>query len=117
MRHPDEHRLGADSRVGLPPGVWSLAAFSIAVCLFSVLGAKLLSAMFDGNDAPGPAFLGQDGREVEMRRLAGSAPQAQAPQGVNILRGARIDDAATTATIPKKPTAGQALAPCGDSPK
>ncbi|MEF3367286.1 hypothetical protein V3H18_12150 [Methylocystis sp. 9N] len=116
MRHPDEHRLGADSRVGLPPGVWSLAAFSIAVCLFSVLGAKLLSAMFDGNDAPPLAFLGQDS-EVEMRRLAGSAPQAQAPQAAKILRGGARIDAATTATIAQKPTVGQALAPCGDAPK
>lgn len=117
MRHPDKRRLGADDpRVGLPPGVWSLAAFSIAVCLFSVLGAKLLSNMFDHDDAPALAFIERDRGEAEMRRLAGSAPQAQAPQAAIIQHGARID-AATTATIPSKPTTGQALTPCGDSPK
>jgi hypothetical protein len=116
MRHIDEPRSQADSRSRAPAGVWSLAALSVAVCLISVLGAKLLSNMLEDSDAQPPAVLGRDAGEAEMRRLARSAPQAEAPRAPTILNGAGVDGT-TTGTIPRRPPSEQALSPCGDPPK
>ena len=53
-----------------------------------------------------------------MRRLAKSAPQAEAPQSVTIVRSLGVDGV-TTATIPHKPgmTPALTLTPCGDAAK
>lgn len=107
--------MHTESRAGLPAGVWSLAAFSVAVCLCSVLGAKILSNMFLQGDMPAVA---QSEADAAMRRLARAAPSAQAPQTVTIVRSVGVDGV-TTATIPHQPTPAPAatLSPCGDGTK
>jgi hypothetical protein len=89
MRPMGEHSRKSQHRAGLPTGTWSLAALSVAACLCSVLGAKLLSNMFD----PAP--------QVE----------APAPKG---RRRADVDYV-TTGTIPDRMKVSPALTPCGDA--
>ncbi len=117
MRHFDKHRLQTEPRAGLSASVWSLAALSAAACLCSVLGAKTLSNMFEQGDPPVLAF-SRGGADAAMRRLAKSAPQAEAPQSVTIVRSLGVDGV-TTATIPHKPgmTPALTLTPCGDAAK
>ena len=106
-----EHRRSSQHRAGLPAGTWSLAALSVAACLCSVLGAKLLSNMFEPPGAPAPTR-SFPGVAVERPRLAGSAPQVEAP-APKARNGAEVDDLPTGA-IPDKLKGRAALTPCGD---
>ncbi|MBI1981554.1 MAG: hypothetical protein HYS63_08400 [Methylocystis sp.] len=112
MRPTDEHSRSRQHRTGLPTGTWSLAALSVAACLCSVLGAKLLSNMFEPPGAPAPAGASQ-GAEADLRDLAKSAPQAEAPAPIE-----RMDadvDHLTTGTIPDRRKGRPALTPCGEA--
>ncbi len=84
--------------------VWSLAAFSVAVFLCSVLGAKLLSKLVEGANLPELAY------ERTMRELArrGEPPT----QIYSVVRSVGVDGVAT-ATIPIK--GPPPVAPCGDA--
>lgn len=99
-------------RVGLPAGTWSLAALSVAACLCSVLGAKLLSNMFD---PPGPSALPRFSMDVaaDAPGLARSAPQVEAPAPKK-RRDADVDYL-TTGTIPDSINMRRALTPCGEA--
>lgn len=99
-------------RVGLPAGTWSLAALSVAACLCSVLGAKLLSNMFDPPGPPAPARFSR-GATADPRDLAGAAPQVEAPAPKE-RRGADVDYL-TTGTIPDSISMRRALTPCGEA--
>jgi hypothetical protein len=104
--HTNQHRAG------LPAGTWSLAALSVAACLCSVLGAKLLSNMFDPPGAPAPARISR-GAAADLPALARSAPQVEATapkdrSGVDV-------DYLTTGTIPDRMNERPALTPCGDA--
>lgn len=83
--------------------VWSLAAFSAAVFLCSVLGAKLLSTMVDKGDLPDLVY------DRTMRDVARSAQQPT--QVYSIVRSVGVDGV-TTATIPLRGPAP--VSPCGD---
>ncbi|WP_442754081.1 hypothetical protein ACNHKD_13940 [Methylocystis sp. JAN1] len=85
--------------------VWSLAAFSAAVFLCSVLGAKLLSKMVERNDLMQTAF------ERTMDGLAKRAPAQQPTQVYSVVRSVGVDGM-TTATIPLRGPAP--VSPCGD---
>ncbi|MFO1126124.1 MAG: hypothetical protein U1E25_13240 [Methylocystis sp.] len=110
MRPTDEPSRSSHSRAGLPAGTWSLAALSVAACLCSVLGAKLLSNIFEPAGAPAPAHVSQS---AEPRVLAKSAPQAEAPASKE-LSGADMDFL-PTGTIPARKKGRPALTPCGDA--
>lgn len=84
--------------------VWSLAAFSAAVFLCSVLGAKLLSKMVDRDDLIESAF------DRTMEGLAKRASQ-QPTQVYSVVRSVGVDGM-TTATIPLRGPAP--VSPCGD---
>ncbi|MGB5084622.1 MAG: hypothetical protein WBO09_08415 [Methylocystis silviterrae] len=112
MRRPLEHRRLSHPRAGLPAGVWSLAALSIAACLCSVLGAKLLSNMFEAPQALAPAGLSR-GAEADLRGLAKAAPQHEAPAPTE-QREADVDRL-PTGTIPDKRKGRKALTPCGEA--
>ncbi|MFZ3179675.1 MAG: hypothetical protein WA156_05570 [Methylocystis silviterrae] len=112
MRRPIEHRRLSHPRAGLPAGVWSLAALSVAACLCSVLGAKLLSNMFEPPQALAPAGLSR-GAEAELRGLAKTAPQPEAPAPTE-QREADIDRL-PTGTIPDRRKGRKALTPCGEA--
>lgn len=85
--------------------VWSLAAFSAAVFLCSVLGAKLLSKMVEREDVIETAF------ERTMEKLAKRAQQQPAAQVYSVVRSVGVDGI-TTATIPLSGPAP--VSPCGD---
>jgi len=85
--------------------VWSLAAFSAAVFLCSVLGAKLLSKMVDRDDLIATAF------DRTMEGLAKRSPSQQPTQVYSIVRSVGVDGM-TTATIPLRGPAP--VSPCGD---
>jgi hypothetical protein len=87
--------------------VWSLAAFSAAVFLCSVLGAKLLSRFVDSDDRPRLVY------ERAMRQVAnsGAADGGGETQVYSIVRSIGVDGI-TTATIPLRGPAP--LSPCGD---
>ncbi|MGD9539679.1 hypothetical protein [Methylocystis sp.] len=106
-----EHSRKSQHRAGLPAGTWSLAALSVAACLCSVLGAKLLSNMFDPPEAPAPAPFSR-GAAAGLPGLAGSAPQVEAPAP----KGRRRADVdyVTTGTIPDRMKGSPALTPCGE---
>ncbi|PWB91662.1 hypothetical protein [Methylocystis sp. SB2] len=112
MRRPLEHRRLSHPRAGLPAGVWSLAALSIAACLCSVLGAKLLSNMFEPPEALAPAGFSR-GAETDLPGLAKAAPQTEAPAPT----GQReVDvDRSPTGTIPDRRKGRKALTPCGEA--
>jgi hypothetical protein len=96
--------------VGLPAGVWSLAALSVAACLCSVLGAKLLSNMFEPVGGLGSADR-SGSAEAGPRNLGKSAPQVEAPAPT-----LQSDvDRLPTGTIPHRLKKGKALTPCGDA--
>ncbi|MDP3554429.1 hypothetical protein [Methylocystis sp.] len=112
MRRPLEHRRLSHPRAGLPAGVWSLAALSIAACLCSVLGAKLLSNMFEPPEALAPAGFSR-GAETDLPGLAKAAPQTEAPPPTG-QREADIDRL-PTGTIPDRRKGRKALTPCGEA--
>ncbi len=112
MRRPLEHRRLSHPRAGLPAGVWSLAALSIAACLCSVLGAKLLSNMFEPPEALAPAGL-SGGAETDLPGLAKAAPQTEAPP-LTGQREADIDRL-PTGTIPDRRKGRKALTRCGEA--
>ncbi len=99
-------------RAGLPTGTWSLAALSVAACLCSVLGAKLLSNLFDPPGAPAPARFSRGGAD-ELPGRARSAPQVEAP-APKAPSDADVDYL-TTGTIPDRTNARHALTPCGEA--
>ncbi|TLG79038.1 hypothetical protein FEV16_03150 [Methylocystis sp. B8] len=115
MRATNEHRRSSQPCVGLPAGMWSLAALSVAACLCSVLGAKLLSNMFEPPGAPagarplGAAFPGAT--KSELRVPAKSAPHVEAPAPTE-QRNANIDPL-PTGTISPMRQGHSALTPCG----
>lgn len=112
MRRPVEHRRLSQPRAGLPAGVWSLAALSIAACLCSVLGAKLLSNMFEPPEARAPAGFSR-GAEADLPSFAKAAPQAQAPAPTG---EHDVDvDRLPIGTIPDKRKGRQSLTPCGEA--
>jgi len=80
--------------------------------LCSVLGAKLLSNIFEPAGAPAPARFSQSA-EANLRVLAKSAPQAEAPASKE-LNGADVDHL-PTGTIPARRKGRPALTPCGDA--
>lgn len=84
---------------------------SVAACLCSVLGAKLLSNMFEPPGAPASARVYQ-GVEAAPRGLARSAPDAEAPAPK--VRNRADVDYLKTGTIPDRRKGRQALTPCGD---
>jgi hypothetical protein len=110
VRRTVEHRRLSQPRAGLPAGVWSLAALSIAACLCSVLGAKLLSNMFEPPEARAPAGFSR-GAEADLPSLAKAAPQAEAPAPT----GQRDVDHLPTGAIPDKRKGRQPLTPCGEA--
>jgi hypothetical protein len=112
VRRPLEHRRLSHPRAGLPAGVWSLAALSIAACLCSVLGAKLLSNMFEPPQTRAPARFSR-GAEADLRGLAKAAPQHEAPAPTE-QREADVDRL-PTGTIPDKRKERKALTPCGEA--
>lgn len=85
--------------------VWSLAAFSAAVFLCSVLGAKLLSQMVARDDLIQSAF------DRTMEGLAKPSPSQQPTQVYSVVRSVGVDGM-TTATIPLRGPAP--VSPCGD---
>jgi hypothetical protein len=92
--------------------MWSLAALSVAACLCSVLGAKLLSNMFEPPGAPAAArFLGA--AKSELRVPAKSAPHVEAPAPTE-QRNANIDPL-PTGTISPMRQGQSALTPCGEA--
>jgi hypothetical protein len=111
VRRPIEHRRLSHPRAGLPAGVWSLAALSVAACLCSVLGAKLLSNMFEPPEALAPA--GPSRGAEAVRGLAKAAPQPEAPAPTE-QREADVDRS-PTGTIPDRRKGRQALTPCGEA--
>lgn len=88
-------------RHGSSGTVWSLAAFSSAVFLVSVLGAKTLSRLVENDGLARSAY------NNAMRDVA--ANQAQGP-GVYSVRTIGVDGI-TTATIPLR--AAPPVSPCG----
>lgn len=100
---------------GMRGGFWGLAGLSVAAFVFSVLGAKILSTMVEKGDFPIIAFVRSD---QGMKRIANSAPVAQAPEIVTIVRSVGVDGV-TTATIPHRAPAAPApqLSPCGENAK
>jgi hypothetical protein len=98
----DEDRTPRMSQSG---PVWSLAAFSAAVFLCSVLGAKLLSKMVERDDLIETAF------DRTMEGLARRAPPQQPTQVYSVIRSVGVDGV-TTATIPIRGPAP--VSPCGD---
>lgn len=112
MRRPLEHRRLSQPRAGLPAGVWSLAALSIAACLCSVLGAKLLSNMFEPPETLAPARV-SGGAEAELRGLAKAAPQREAPAPTG-QSDADVDHL-PTGSIPDGRKGRKALTPCGEA--
>lgn len=97
-----------DFRPGAPAGItWSLAAFSVAVFLCSVLGAKLLSRLVDNDQLAKSAY------DRAMRDVAANAqqPQQPVPSAYSIVRSVGVDGM-TTATIPLRST--PPVSPCGD---
>jgi hypothetical protein len=113
VRPTVEHRRFNQPRAGLPAGIWSLAALSVAACLCSVLGAKLLSNMFEPPEALAPARFSR-GAEADQRGLAKSAPQLEAPASSTGQRNADVDPL-PTGTIPERRKGRQALTPCGET--
>lgn len=109
MNDFDDDRINFRAPVRHGAGVWSLAALSIAACLCSVLGAKILARMVVQGDAPALLFSSAD---RSMRNLAKTAPGGQAPQTVTIVRSVGVDGM-TTATIPHSSTVQ--ISPCGES--
>jgi hypothetical protein len=85
--------------------VWSLAAFSAAVFLCSVLGAKLLSKMVERDDVIASAY------ERTMANLAKRAAAPPQTQVYSVIRSVGVDGV-TTATIPLSGPAP--VSPCGD---
>ncbi|WP_244434977.1 hypothetical protein [Methylocystis sp. SC2] len=85
---------------------------SIAACLCSVLGAKLLSNMFEPPEALAPVGLSQ-GAEADLRRLARAAPQSEAPASPE-QRAADVDRL-PTGKIPDRRNGRKALTPCGEA--
>jgi hypothetical protein len=85
--------------------VWSLAAFSAAVFLCSVLGAKLLSKMVERDNLIETAF------ERTMEGLAKRAQSQPPTQVYSVVRSVGVDGM-TTATIPLRGPAP--VSPCGD---
>ncbi|WP_457797035.1 hypothetical protein [Methylocystis sp. S23] len=85
--------------------VWSLAAFSAAVFLCSVLGAKLLSKMVERDDLIETAF------DRTMDGLAKRAASQEPTQVYSVVRSIGVDGV-TTATIPLRGPAP--VSPCGD---
>jgi len=112
VRPMGEHSRISQHRTGLPTGTWSLAALSVAACLCSVLGAKLLSNLFDPPDAPAPARFSR-AAAAELPGRARSAPQVEAPAPKE-RRDADVDYL-TTGTIPDRMNVRPALTPCGDA--
>ncbi|MGE0196464.1 MAG: hypothetical protein AB7P48_12665 [Methylocystis sp.] len=108
MRQIDEHKPSRQRRVGLPAGTWSLAALSVAAWLCSVLGAKLLSNMFEPSGAPAPASASR-GVEADLRDMAISAPHVEAPAP----KDRRGVDRLATGSVPDRRKNGRALTPCG----
>lgn len=97
-----------DFRPGAPSGItWNLAAFSVAVFLCSVLGAKLLSRMVDNDQLAKSAY------DRAMRDVASNAqqPQQPGPAAYSIVRSVGVDGT-TTATIPLR--GAPPVSPCGD---
>jgi len=99
-------------RAGLPAGTWSLAALSVAACLCSVLGAKLLSNTLDPPGPPAPTRSSR-GAATDLPALAELAPQVEAP-APKARSGADVDFLAT-GTIPERMKARPALTPCGEA--
>ncbi|QGM99269.1 hypothetical protein [Methylocystis parvus] len=85
--------------------VWSLAAFSAAVFLCSVLGAKLLSKMVERDDLIETAF------DRTMDGLARRAASQQPTQVYSVVRSVGVDGM-TTSTIPIRGPAP--VSPCGE---
>lgn len=102
MSNFDEDRMPPRNISG---PVWSLAAFSAAVFLCSVLGAKLLSKMVERNDLVQTAF------DRTMEGLARRSPSQQPTQVYSVVRSIGVDGM-TTATIPLRGPAP--VSPCGD---
>ncbi len=107
-----EHSRSSQHRAGLPTGTWSLAALSVAACLCSVLGAKLLSNLFDPPGAPAPARFSRVAA-AKLPGLARSAPQLEAPAPKE--RSDADVDYLTTGTIPDRTNARPVLTPCGEA--
>lgn len=103
MSHFDENHRFQPTRT--KNSVWGLAAFSAAVFLFSVLGAKLLARMVDDGNLPRLAY------ERSMRGVerGQAAPQSEV---YAIVRSVGVDGV-TTATIPLKGPAP--FSPFGDA--
>ncbi|PPD19340.1 MAG: hypothetical protein CTY30_05040 [Methylocystis sp.] len=112
MRRTVEHRRLSQPRAGLPAGVWSLAALSIAACLCSVLGAKLLSNMFEPPEALAPAGFSREAG-ADLPGPAKAAPQTEAPAPTG-QREADVDRSPTGA-IPDRRKGRKALTPCGEA--
>jgi hypothetical protein len=93
------------SRSSESRGVWSLAAFSAAVFMCSVLGAKILSHMVDTGE------LVQMASDRSLRILAKNVPTPEARQVYSVVRSVGVDGV-TTATIPLVGPAP--VSPCGD---
>jgi hypothetical protein len=102
MSDLDEDRIPPRNLSG---PVWSLAAFSAAVFLCSVLGAKMLSKMVDRDDLIQSAF------DRTMENLAKRSPSQQPSQVYSVVRSVGVDGM-TTATIPLRGPAP--VSPCGD---
>jgi hypothetical protein len=86
-------------------GVWGLAAFSAAVLMCSVLGAKILSKMVDNGQ------LAQFASDRSLRKLANNAPAPEARQVYSVVRSVGVDGI-TTATIPLM--GPSPVSPCGE---
>jgi hypothetical protein len=91
--------------------VWGLAALSVAACLCSVLGAKLLSNIFE---PAGPVLARFPwAAHADLPGVAKSAPQVEAPAPTG-QRDANVD-LLPTGTIPDKWKGRPALTPCGEA--
>jgi hypothetical protein len=87
-------------------GFWGLAAFSAAVFMCSLLGAKVLSQMVDSGE------LAQMASDRALRRMAKSAPSPEPTRQVySVVRSVGVDGV-TTATIPLIGPAP--ISPCGE---
>jgi hypothetical protein len=105
----DSEQNSHETRYQTSGPVWSVAAFSAFACLFSVLGAKVLSHWIDSDSVSRVAYE-RTMREVAAN-VAASASSAKTPQTYSIVRSLGIDGI-TTATIPHQKV--QPVSPCGD---
>lgn len=108
MSNFDEDRFPPRSNPSGP--VWSLAAFSAAVFLCSVLGAKLLSKMVERDDLIETAF-DRTMQGIAKQGVAQRNPSSQTTQIYSVVRSVGVDGI-TTATIPLRGPAP--VSPCGD---